>query len=200
MEALTIGQMAAKLGMSKSGLFAHFGSKEKLQLATIERAHGIFESAVLAQVEEGMKGVGLLWNLCDLWLRHLERRVFPTGYFFTGAFMEYGERRGPLTGSLRAAIQTWLKSLKQSIEQAQDMEEVQTESTAGEMAFELDALLVGAYWARLAGFGNGYRTARFAILSRLRSWASDQIPPRALKSVSAWERYLRQRARAGPGK
>jgi AcrR family transcriptional regulator len=192
--------MAANLGMSKSGLFAHFGSKQKLQLATIKRAQEIFEGAVLARVEEGMTGVGLLWSLCDLWIGHLEHRVFPTGYFFTGAFMEYGERRGPLARSLRTVIKTWLRSLKRSVEQAQDLKELRTESSAGEMAVELDALLVGAYWARLAGSGDAYRTVRRAILSQLQSWATHQIPPRALIGVNTWERYLRQRARAGPGK
>jgi AcrR family transcriptional regulator len=199
LEALTIGRMAAKLGMSKSGLFVHFGSKQKLQLVTIERANASFESAVLAPAEEGTRGIERLWTLCDLWLGHLETRVFPTGYFFTGAFLEYGERRGPLTRSLRAAIKTWLNSLKRSIQHAQDLEELQSEPNAEEMAFELNALLVGAYWAHLAGSGDAYRTARRAIFNRLRSWATDQIPSRALKSVRAWKRYLQVRARRRSG-
>src|SRR6266851_5358758 len=106
LEALTIGRMAAKLGMSKSGLFAHFGSKRKLQLATIERAKGIFDNAVLPPVEGSMNGVVQLWSLCDSWIRHLEAGLFPSGYFCTGAFMEYGERVGPLAGSLRTVIKT----------------------------------------------------------------------------------------------
>ena len=196
LEALTIGQMAAKLGMSKSRLFAHFGSKRKLQLATIERAKGIFDNAVLATVEGGTKGVVQLWSLCDLWIRHLEAGVFPTGYFFTGAFMEYGERIGPLAGSLRTVIKTWLKSLKRSVQESQKSEELKSEPDAEEMAFELNALLVGAYWAHLAGFGDAYSEARLAILNRLRIWVTDQIPSRALKSLNAWKRYLRQRARS----
>jgi len=88
LQSLTIGRMAAKLGMSKSGLFAHFGSKRKLQLATIERAHEIFEKRVLTPlVERGPKGIFRIWILCDLWSKHLETRLFPSGYFFTGAFM-----------------------------------------------------------------------------------------------------------------
>ena len=97
--------------MSKSGLFAHFGSKRKLQLATIERAKGIFDNAVLTPMEGSTNGVVRLWSLCDLWIGHLEASVFPSGYFFTGAFMEYGEHAGPLAGSLRTVIKTWLKSL-----------------------------------------------------------------------------------------
>src|SRR5579863_2130577 len=75
LEALTIGRMAAQLEMSKSGLFAHFGSKQKLQLATIERAKQIFENAVLEPVEGSTKGILRLWSLCDLWIKHLEANV-----------------------------------------------------------------------------------------------------------------------------
>ena len=113
--------------------------------------------------------------------------------------MEYGERRGPLSRSLLTVIKIWLKSLKRSVQQAQNLKELRTESTAGEMAFALDALLVGAYWAHLAGSGDEYRTARRAILSRLRNWATQQIPPHALTGVGTWERHLRLRAKAGPG-
>jgi hypothetical protein len=71
--------MASALDMSKSGLFAHFGSKLKLQLATVERAQAIFEQAVLQPGEKNMSGIVRLWSLCDLWLKHLEGRVFPSG-------------------------------------------------------------------------------------------------------------------------
>ena len=193
LESLTIGRMATKLRMSKSGLFAHFGSKQKLQLTTVAVAKAIFENEVLDPVE-GIKGIVRVWTLCDLWLRHLEDRAFPSGYFFTGVFMEYGERPGSLTASLRGVIKTWLKSLEQSIRQAQDMEELQSKPDAEAMAFELNALLVGAYWAHLAGSGSAYSAARLAVVSRLRNWATDRIPSRVLKSLGAWKRYLRTRA------
>src|ERR1700690_560651 len=101
LQALTIGRMAAKLEMSKSGLFAHFGSKQKMQLATIARAAGIFDEQVIEASERRSKeGIARLWRLCELWITHLDAGVLPSGYFFTGAFFEYAERRGPLANSL----------------------------------------------------------------------------------------------------
>jgi len=194
LQALTIGRMAAELGMSKSGLFAHFGSKRKLQLATIERAEKIVENAVLApSVERSSKGIVRLWILCDLWIKHLETKLFPSGYFFTGAFMEYGRRRGSLAGSLRDVIKTWLTALASTVQQAQDVADLKSEPTAEEMAFELNALLVGAYWSHLAGSKRAYSMARLAILDRLRGWATDKIPSRALESMSVWKKFVRSR-------
>lgn len=151
LEALTIGQMAAQLNMSKSGLFAHFGSKRKLQLATIERAKEIFDNTVLAPGEGSAAGIERLWNFCDLWVRHLEDKVFPSGYFFTGALFEYGDRAGPLTKAIRDVVKTWFQSLHVSVRQAQKMEQLKSDSNVEGIAFELNALLVGVYWAQLAG-------------------------------------------------
>lgn len=145
LQALTIGRMAAELGMSKSGLFAHFGSKQKLQLATIERANGIFDEAVLTRsLEKSPEGIIRLWTLCDLWIRYLVTGVFPSGYFFTGAFMEYGQRRGSVAASLRAVVKTWLTALHSSAQHAQGHGELKPEPSAEDMAFEINALLVRA--------------------------------------------------------
>src|SRR5207244_4002953 len=92
--ALTIGQLAEELRMSKSGLFAHFHSKQALELATVEMAREVFADAVLRPAQGSRGGIERLWNLCDLWLQHIERRVFPGGFFFTGAFFEYAHRPG----------------------------------------------------------------------------------------------------------
>jgi len=81
-----------------------------------------------------------------------------------------------------------------------DLEELKSQPNAEEMAFELNALLVGVYWAHLAGSGDAYSAACLAILSRPRNWATDQIPSRALENVNAWKRYLRARARRSSGK
>jgi AcrR family transcriptional regulator len=80
---LTIGRLARDLGMSKSGLFAHFRSKRFLELATINEARKVFTSQVLAPATAGNEGIEHLWILCDSWLAHIEHRVFPGGYFFT---------------------------------------------------------------------------------------------------------------------
>jgi AcrR family transcriptional regulator len=68
LEGLTIGRLAAELSMSKSGLFAHFGSKEELQLATVEAARGVFIREVIRPAFGAGRGLARLWKLCDIWL------------------------------------------------------------------------------------------------------------------------------------
>ncbi|MEF2162646.1 helix-turn-helix domain-containing protein, partial [Pseudomonas aeruginosa] len=87
LDGLTIGRLAAETGMSKSGLFAHFGSKEELQLATIDTAEEIYEEDVLrpALQEEGR---ARLEALCERFLSHVDRKVFPGGCFFASAAAE----------------------------------------------------------------------------------------------------------------
>src|SRR6202521_4061386 len=94
--ALTIGRLAKELRMSKSGLFAHFHSKQALELATLEMAREVFADAVLRPAQASRGGIERLWNLCDLWLQHIERQVFSGAYFFIGAFFEYADRPGPI--------------------------------------------------------------------------------------------------------
>jgi AcrR family transcriptional regulator len=83
--ALSIGKLAKELKMSKSSLFVYFGSKENLETAVVERAGVLFFDHVLVPIEEdGLEGIERVWSLCDLWLKFVEDRVFPGGYFFTG--------------------------------------------------------------------------------------------------------------------
>src|SRR5215813_5425076 len=84
LEGLSIGQLASSIGMSKSGLYAHFGSKEELQLATIETAQEIFDREVTTPGMAAPKGEQL-YAMCDAFLSHVEREVFPGGCFFASA-------------------------------------------------------------------------------------------------------------------
>src|SRR6476646_8510099 len=82
LEGLSIGDLAQHIGMSKSGLYAHFKSKEELELATIETAAEIFESDVIGKVPESLRGRARVSPLTDAFLQHRERRIFPGGCFF----------------------------------------------------------------------------------------------------------------------
>src|ERR687891_743618 len=92
LEGLTIGRLATQLSMSKSGLFAHFGSKEDLQLATIETARTRFIDQVIRPAFEAEHGLPRLWNLCDSWIGHVEDEVFSGGCFFAAAASEFDGR------------------------------------------------------------------------------------------------------------
>src|SRR6516225_6025514 len=76
LDGLSIGDLAAEVGMSKSGLYAHFKSKEELELATIEMASEIFDREVLQPASQAPAGTARLRALVDSFLGHLERRVY----------------------------------------------------------------------------------------------------------------------------
>src|SRR5262249_30040084 len=94
LDGLSIGDLAAEVGMSKSGLYAHFRSKEELELATIDTAASIFDQEVLRPALAAPAGSCQLRALADSFLAHLERRVFPGGCFFAAVGMELDSRPG----------------------------------------------------------------------------------------------------------
>jgi AcrR family transcriptional regulator len=145
LEGLSIGRLAEHTGMSKSGLYAHFGSKEDLQLATIDAASDVFEREVTAPAMGAPPGRARLTDLCEGFLSHLERRVFPGGCFFASVGAELDARPGPLTDRIREAQVEWLALLAKEVRAAQTANEVAAEEDVDQLTFELDALLLGAH-------------------------------------------------------
>jgi len=192
---LTIGRLAEELRMSKSGLFAHFRSKQKLELATIDRAWEIFSEEVLLPAGNSREGIERLWRVCDLWLKHIENEVFPGSYFFTGAFFECAGRSGPVPERLTEAVQEWFRGLRDSVRAAQEHDEIDSEADPERITFELLGMLVGAQWHRLLGDGGAFRKARTAIFQLLGGLATEDIPASAFSSLRAWRRFLKKRAR-----
>jgi AcrR family transcriptional regulator len=188
---LTIGRLARDLGMSKSGLFAHFRSKQALEMATINEARTIFNSEVLSPATAGNEGIDRLWVLCDSWLAHIEHRVFPGGYFFTGAFFECAERSGAAEKEINAMAREWWNGLKSAVLKAQDRKEIDPEADARRISFDLNGTLMAAYWAFLVEQDKGiFREARTALLDKVKGLATPRIPVSAFKSEDAWKEYL----------
>ena len=102
LEGLSIGNLAAAIGMSKSGLYAHFGSKQELQLATVQEAGRIFAGEVVQPALAAPAGLAQLAAVCEAFFEHLQRRTFPGGCFFAGAALEMGTRPGPVKEAVAA--------------------------------------------------------------------------------------------------
>ena len=96
LEGLSIGHLAAAIGISKSGLYAHFGSKQELQLATVEEAGRIFAEEVVQPALAAPAGLAQLVAVCEAFFDYLQRRTFPGGCFFAAAALEMGTRPGPV--------------------------------------------------------------------------------------------------------
>lgn len=147
LEGLTIGRLAEELGMSKSGLFAHFGSKEELQLAVIEAASQRYIREIFRPVLELPRGFPRLMAICRSWISYVERRVFPGGCFFAAASFEFDGRPGPVRDLIRRLMDDWIGSLEKAIRMAQHEGHLDPSLDPSQLAFELNALFFGANFA-----------------------------------------------------
>jgi AcrR family transcriptional regulator len=163
LEGLTIGRLATDLEMSKSGLFGHFGSKEELQLATIEAASGRFVTEVIQPTLAEPEGAPRLRALARSYLDYLERGVFAGGCFFAAASIEFDDRPGPVGDRIREAIGAWMDYLEGQARAARA-------DDPKLLAFEFHALAQGANSAfRLFGDRRAFARARKAIESVIES-------------------------------
>lgn len=168
LEGLSLGQLASATKRSKSGLYAHFGSKEELQLATIEAARETFLAEVVKPGLEAPPGRERLLALCEAFLSHVERRVFPGGCFFSAAAADVGTRRGRVRDAVATQQRRWLELLETVAREAQRRGELSAAEDAAQLAFELNATLVAANTAfLLQGETTGLERARRAVARRL---------------------------------
>jgi AcrR family transcriptional regulator len=168
LEAVSLQRLADDLGLSKSGLFAHFGSKEGLHLATIEAAAQVFVDEVIRPALAKPRGVARVWALCDSWLSYLERGVFPGGCFFWAVAEEFDSRPGPVRDSVLEKKAYWSYSLERGVREAQQAGEVAPDVDPEQLAWELDSLMGGANCGFKGGDGaRAIERARVAIRDRL---------------------------------
>lgn len=168
LEGLSIGNLAAHIGMSKSGLYAHFGSKEELQLATVATAREIFDAEIVDPAAAVTDPLDRLRALCDGFLSHLERRVFPGGCFFASTTAEFASRPGPVKDAIVAVQGHWMATLQQLVQDAQRVGSLGADADAAQLAFELEAyLLMGNAVFAIDGDPAHLDRARVAITDRL---------------------------------
>lgn len=174
LEGLSIGRLASDLGVSKAGVFAHFGSKEALQLATIGTAIDRFVAQVVTPALREPEGLLRLWKLCDSWISYARSGVFPGGCFFLNVAAEFDARPGPVRDRVAGARRDWLDAYRTTIEKAQQLGQLATDVDAAALAFELDALGMAAnLHAMLCDDLSIYDQVRVSMLARLRSAAVD---------------------------
>jgi AcrR family transcriptional regulator len=138
-EGLSIARLADAVGMSKSGLFAHFGSKEDLQLATIETASTIFSEQVIDPAERASTGVERIRELSENYLRHVEASVFPGGCFFASIASEMDTHPGPVRDQAIEFMEGWIELIAGFVRQAQDEGDIDASVDADQLAFELES-------------------------------------------------------------
>jgi AcrR family transcriptional regulator len=166
---LSVGRLADASGMPKSSVYQLFGSKEAIQLATIEAARHSFAAAVVAPVlTTAAPGRALVLGLCEGYLDYVENRVFPGGCFFVGAAAEVGGQPGRLHDRVAQVQQEWRDLLLQQCRHAAERDELPAGTDPEQLAFELGALLAGTnVIAVLHDDPEAIQRARSAVRSRL---------------------------------
>jgi AcrR family transcriptional regulator len=161
LEGLTIGRLAGELEMSKSGVFAHFGSKQELQLATVAAAAERFRVAVIEPALRTPDGAPRLGAMAAAYLDHLESNDYSGGCFWAATSAEYDDRPGPVRDAIATALDAWLGELERQARLAGAPD-------PGRFAFELYAVVMGANSRfRMSGDRGVFGYARDAIERRL---------------------------------
>ena len=141
-DGLSIGRLAEAVGMSKSGLFAHFGSKQELQLATIETASALFTEQVIDPALAAPTGIERLRVLAENFLLHVESNVYPGGCFFASVATEMDTRPGPVRDAALRLTVDWVQQIETAVRDSQHEGAIDPSEDPEQLAFELDSYLL----------------------------------------------------------
>ena len=173
LEGLTIGGLAKETGMSKSGLFGHFGSKNDLQLAVVDTARDIFVTRIVEPARDTERGIRRLRKLLDGWLSYVEGPVFRGGCFFSAAAAEFDGRPGPVRDRIAHLSGQWISLLEEEARQAQRRGEIDKRLDPRQLVFELHAFAQESNWAHeLMDDADAFDRARLAMADCLRRAAA----------------------------
>lgn len=163
LEGLTLGALADRIAMSKSGVFAHFGSREELQIAVLRAYEQRFVDEVLRPGLEAPRGLARLRAIFGHWLDHTALEAATACIWISGA-TEYDDRPGPVRDTLVGMVQSWQRELIRSIRQAIDTGEIKADTDPAELVFDLyGIILVLHHDARLMRSADAPGRARHAF-------------------------------------
>jgi AcrR family transcriptional regulator len=174
LEGLSLAKLAETQGVSKSGLFAHWPDKQRLQLAIVEHARQQWIERIVEPALHEPRGVRRLWALHVGRMAFYEAGTLPGRCFFAAVGAEFDDRPGPVNDAISQANDQWIDLLTWNVVQAIERGELRRSTDAGQLAFEIQALGEAVVvHARLLRRGRSYEYARRAVLDRLRALATD---------------------------
>ena len=145
LEGLSIGALAEVTGMSKSGVFAHFGSREELQISVIREYHDQFESEVFYPALSCARGLPRLQSLFDNWMQRTTTEIDSGCIYISGA-VEFDDRPGSVRDALASSVNTWQNALQRSVAQAQDEKHLTSKADPLQVAFEIHGLILALHY------------------------------------------------------
>lgn len=168
LDGLSLANLARDLGISKSGVLALFGSKQALQLATVQAAAEVVRERVVEPAMTVPTALGRLSRLCENHIDYSRTRVFPGGCFFSAASAEFDAQPGPVHDAVAACVADWTQLIEQTAEQAKQAGELAPDTDTAQLAFELVAFLERANaMSVLYDDDSAYTRAMTAVQQRL---------------------------------
>jgi AcrR family transcriptional regulator len=169
LEGLSIGALAEVTGMSKSGVFAHFGSREELQISVIREYHDRFESEVFYPALACGRGLPRLQKLFDNWMQRTTTEIDSGCIYISGA-VEFDDRPGPVRDALASSVNTWQNALQRAVSQAQEEHHLDSRADPLQVAFEIHGLILALHYEarflRNPGAANRARQGFTTIVAR----------------------------------
>jgi len=145
LEGLSIGALADVTGMSKSGVFAHFGSREELQISVVREYHQRFEQEVFAPALQAGRGMGRLRALFGNWMQRTSIELDSGCIYISGA-VEFDDRQGPVRDALVESVRTWLAAMRRAIVQCKECGQIRTDVNEDQMLFEIHGLILALHY------------------------------------------------------
>jgi AcrR family transcriptional regulator len=169
LEGLSIGALAEVTGMSKSGVFAHFGSREELQISVIREYHDRFESEVFYPALSCARGMPRLQSLFDNWMQRTSTEIDSGCIYISGA-VEFDDRPGSVRDALASSVNTWQNALQRAVAQAQIEKHLSGKADPLQVAFEIHGLILALHYEarflRNPGAADRARQGFTAIVTR----------------------------------
>ena len=177
LEGLTIGAVAEMAGMSKSGVFAHFGSREELQISVIREYHQRFEQEVFYPVLSLPRGLPRLRALFANWMQRTSAEIDSGCLYISGA-AEFDDRPGPVHDALASSVQTWMDALHRAVRLSVEAGDLDGQTDAAQMAFEIHGLILACHYeARFLKSKTALGLAQRSFEHTLHRYGAALVPP-----------------------
>jgi AcrR family transcriptional regulator len=184
LEGLSIGALAEVMQMSKSGVFAHFGSREELQISVVREYHARFEEEVFYPAMTSLRGLPRLRTLFDNWMKRTSVEIDSGCIYISGA-VEFEDRPGPVRDALASSVDTWLTAMQRAIDIAVEEGHLRPDTDADQMRFEIHSLILALHYeARfLSSPGSLQRAVRAfdGIVQRYSAGSVSTLPAKAAR-------------------
>ncbi len=145
LEGLSIGALAEVAQMSKSGVFAHFGSREELQISVVREYHTRFEQEVFYPAMDSARGLPRLESLFDHWMKRTSIEIDSGCLYISGA-VEFDDRPGPVRDAIASSVNTWLAAMRRAVVQAQELAHLQADANPDQILFEIHGLILALHY------------------------------------------------------